>query len=117
MVVSPYADLWGSRMIVAVVDVFAFARNPVDANNVDQLILNALDGAALSVDGQVTLICHRVADVGLPPAIDSEGRRVYQVGGSYEVWTDQPLSYGPDVVLLDQLGTGAEIYDPTISGA
>lgn len=91
LVTAPYADLWGSRMIVALVDVFAFAENPVDANNVDQLILTSLDGAMLSVDGQTSLICRRVADLGGPPQLDSEGKKIYQIGGSYEIWTDQPL--------------------------
>ena len=91
LVVAPYSDAWGSRMIVALVDVFAIAANPVDANTVDQLILNTLDGAALTVDGQSSLICRRIADLPGAPQQDSEGKKIYQIGGSYEIWTDQPL--------------------------
>ena len=91
LVVAPYADLWGSRVIVALVDMLSFAENGVDASNVDQLILNAFDGAQLSVDGQTTLICRRVADIPGGPDTDSEGKKIYQIGGSYEIWTDQSL--------------------------
>lgn len=91
LVVAPYEDAWGSRMIVALMDLMVFAENGVDANNVDQLILNAFDGAQLTVDGQTALICRRVTDLPGGPDIDSEGKKIYQIGGSYEIWTDQPL--------------------------
>ena len=91
LVTAPYGDLWGSRVIVALMDVLAFAENPVDANNVDQLVLNVLDGATLTVDGQTALICKRVTDLPGPPSLNSEGKKIYQIGGSYEIWTDQPL--------------------------
>lgn len=91
LVVSPYAGLWGSRVIVALVDMSAFAENGVDANNVDQLILDAFDGSQFTVDGQTTLICRRVSDIPSGPDVDSEGKKIYQIGGSYEIWTDQTL--------------------------
>jgi hypothetical protein len=86
---APYEDDWTNRLIIAAFDVFIFSRDSVGANNVDQLAANALDGAAVVVDGQTTLICHRVADAPMPPDLDAEGKKVYQVGGSYELWTDQ----------------------------
>jgi hypothetical protein len=91
LVTAPYEDLWGSRLIVALMDVFAFSKNPVDANTIDQLILNTLDGAVLTVDGQTSLICRRVTDLPGGTELDSEGNKIYQIGGSYEIWTDQPL--------------------------
>jgi len=90
IVAAPYANLWGSRVIVTLVDLVVFAEKGVDASNVDQLVLNAFDGAQLTVDGQTTLICRRVADIPGGPDTDSEGKRIYQIGGSYEIWTDQP---------------------------
>ena len=92
VITAPYSDDWTGRMIVALVDVFAVSENPVDARNVDQLILNALDGATLTVDGQTSLICHRIGDLPPLPQKDPEGKKIYQIGGSYEIWTDQPLS-------------------------
>jgi len=91
LVASPYGSLWGSRVIVALIDLLAFAENGVDANNVDQLILDAFDGSQISVDGQTTLICRRIADIPGGPDVDSEGKKIYQIGGSYEIWTDQTL--------------------------
>jgi hypothetical protein len=78
-------------VIVALVDMLSFAENGVDASNVDQLILNAFDGAQITVDGQTTLICRRISDIPGGPEVDSEGKKIYQIGGSYEIWTDQSL--------------------------
>lgn len=91
LVAAPYGSLWGSRVIVALIDMWAYAENGVDASNVDQLIADAFDGSQFNVDGQDTLICRRVTDLPGGPDIDSEGKKIYQTGGSYEVWTDQSL--------------------------
>lgn len=90
-VAAPYEDDWGSRMIVAVVDVFSFSENQVIARNGDQIIADALDSAQLTVDDQTTLICRRIADVPATPDVDAEGKLIYQVGGTYEIWTNQSL--------------------------
>jgi hypothetical protein len=87
---APYDYAWGMLTIEAVFDVFAWAENPVDARNVDQLVANALNDAALSVDGQTLLLCRRVADVEGDPDIDARGRRIYQIGGTYGIQTYQP---------------------------
>jgi hypothetical protein len=46
----------------------------------------------LPVDGQRDLLCRRQATLPTPPDIDNEGKKVYQAGGSYEIWTDVPLT-------------------------
>lgn len=91
LVTAPYIDLWGSRMIIALLDVFVYAENPVVAENTDQLVLETLDGAILTVAAQNLLICRRVADLPGQSSETAEGRKLYQIGGSYEIWTDQPL--------------------------
>lgn len=91
LVSSPYEYDWTGVMIEAMFDVSIFAENPVDANNVDALVAAALNEAALAVSGQTTLLCRRVADMPTGPDVDAEGHRIYQVGGTYSVWTDQPL--------------------------
>jgi hypothetical protein len=90
-VVAPYEDAWGSRMTIALVDIFIFSRDQVEARNLDQSFIDAFDGAHLTVSDVTTLICRRVADVQMPPDLDEEGKKVYQVGGSYEIWTNQSL--------------------------
>ena len=72
-------------------DVFAFAVNPVDAENVDSLVAAALEDAPLAVTGQELLYCRRISDTTMPPAPDKTGRRIFQVGGTYRIVTDQPL--------------------------
>ena len=91
LVSSPYEYQWDGMQIHAVIDVSTYAANPVDANNIDALISGALNEAALAVNGQTTLLCRRVADLPTGPDVDSEGKRIYQVGGTYSVWTDQGL--------------------------
>lgn len=89
LVAAPYRYNWTGVVIEAMFDVSVFAENPVDANNIDALIAGALNEAGLNVDGQDNLLCRRVADLPTGPDIDSEGKRIYQVGGSYSVWTNQ----------------------------
>lgn len=91
-VAAPYEDDWSSRMIVAIVDVFVYSENQVTARNGDQIVADALDRVQLTVDDMTTLICRRIADIPAAPDVDAEGKLIYQVGGTYEIWTDQPLS-------------------------
>jgi hypothetical protein len=82
-----------SVMHVAGFDISVLDDNPVDAGNIDQLVANALHDASLDVGyGQTTLLCRRVADL-YAKDVDAEGKTYYAIGGTYEVWTDQPLPY------------------------
>jgi hypothetical protein len=82
LISAPYDYDWTGVILKAAFDVSVYAVNPVDANNIDALIAGALNDAELTVDGQ---------DSMLPtgPDLDSEGKRIYQVGGTYSVWTRQ----------------------------
>lgn len=88
LIYAPIRRQWGSQQYLAGFDVRVFHGNSVDANDIDALVLAALDDAALSIDGQSTLLCHRVADYSAQD-VDEEGRKIYVVGGSYEIWSDQ----------------------------
>lgn len=90
LVYSPYAYMWGSAMLFAGIDINIWDYSSVDANNIDALTTQTLHDVVLSVDGQTTLICRRVADLGNQD-VDDEGKKIYMVGGTYEIWTDQPL--------------------------
>jgi hypothetical protein len=91
LVAAVNEDAWGSRMIVALVDITVYSRDQVEASNLDVSMLQTLDGASLTVDGQTTLIARRVNDLRSTD-VDEEGLKVYGVGGSYEIWTDQTES-------------------------
>lgn len=82
--------LWGSFITEAEFGVFVFAENSVDAYNIDALVFTTLHDAELQVSGQSTLICRRMSSQTLADS-DEEGKKIYQVGGIYEVWTDQLL--------------------------
>jgi len=91
VVAAPYEDDWTHRTIVCLIDVTIFSRNQVEASNLDESMGQTLDGASLSVAGQTSLICYRVADLPRSVDLDEEGQKVYGVGGSYEIWTSQSL--------------------------
>ena len=88
IVYAPYDFAWGSVMIESAFDVYVFGENSVEANNLDALVLGTLHNATLSVDSQSTLVCRRVGDISSQD-MDDEGKKIYQIGGTYEIWTDQ----------------------------
>jgi hypothetical protein len=93
LVFGPYDYQWGSVTLIAGIDLFVFSRNPVEADNFDQELAGWLSDQPLPVEGQATLYCRRVATVPSPPDVDDEGEKVYQVGGTYEIWTDVSLTH------------------------
>jgi len=90
-VAASYESTWSSRAIIALFDVTIYSRSQVEASNLDQSMLEQLDGATLSPEGQTFLICRRVNDLRMTD-VDEEGQKVYGVGGSYEIWTSQNAS-------------------------
>ena len=88
LIYAPIRRQWGAQQYIVGIDTRIYAENPVDASNIDELVLNELDDAALVIDGQSTLLCHRVADFS-GPDVDEEGNKIAMVGGSYEIWSDQ----------------------------
>jgi len=92
LITASYSYTWSNVILAPMFDVWVYAENPVDANNIDALINSALAEAVLDVEEQSTMLCRRVADLPTGPDIDSEGKRIYQVGGSYSIWTEQPGS-------------------------
>lgn len=86
---APWGYTWDSVMIEVPLVVSVFHTNSVEAHNLDALVLAALQEAPLAVSGQSTLICRRVGDLSSQD-VDEEGKKIYQVGGRYEIWTDQP---------------------------
>lgn len=87
---GPMDFQWGSLLIPAGFRLFTFSRDQVVARNLDSLVVQTLHDAALNVDGQSTLFSRRVFDLSSAD-VDTEGQKVYQVGGVHEIWTDQTL--------------------------
>ena len=92
LVYGPYDYNWGDVTLIAGIDCFVFSRNPVEARNLDAVIAGWVSDQPLPVDGQDTLLCRRIATVPMPPDIDAEQKKVYQAGGSYEIWTNAPIT-------------------------
>lgn len=90
LVSDPYDFTNTSRTIRAAYDVVAVAGDQVEASNLDSLIANALEGSLQAVDGQTTLVCRRTN--GLRDSEETAaGDMIFRIGGTYEIWTDQPL--------------------------
>jgi hypothetical protein len=81
-------------MIKATFDIEVVHPNSVEAQNLDLLILQGLTEEAFAANledtgsGQTTLLCRRVLDLS-SDGRDDEGKKLYRIGGSYEIWTDQ----------------------------
>ena len=89
-------DDWGHRsMMRTIFDVAVVTDDQVQAHNLDAAILNGLKDAIIdplfdSGSGQSTLYFRRLSDTSFAAA-DGEGEKVYQVGGTYALWTDQAI--------------------------
>jgi len=90
LVTAPNQFAWGSTEIRAMFDVFAWSENSVEAENLDALIATALHNAPLDVGEQSLLQCRRMGATPTGSTTDGTGRKVYQIGGSYAIWTSHP---------------------------
>lgn len=78
-------------LLISTFDVFVISGDQVEAHNLDQLVLEGLQDKVLSFDPgseQSTLLCRRFMDLSFVD-IDDAGKKAYQVGGTYAVWTAQ----------------------------
>lgn len=90
LVGAPVLDDWSSRQIQSDWDVVVWHEEQVEASNLDSALMNVLEDNLVAVAGQDTLICRRVAGIRLPE-VTEDRKRIYRVGGTYRIWTDQPL--------------------------
>lgn len=83
---------WGGVTTKIGFDVFLLSDDQVEAHNLDQLIIDSLFDANLDLgsSGQRVLYCRRISDLSSAD-LDESGRRIYQMGGLHEVWTDQQI--------------------------
>jgi len=78
-------------LLISTFDVFVISADQVEAHNLDQLVLTGMQDKILTFDAgseQSTLLCRRFMDLSFVN-VDDAGKKVYQVGGSYSVWTGQ----------------------------
>lgn len=88
---------YGKATIHGLYDISVFALNPVEAENLDSLV-NALFSDPFAAEnlqafivGQTVLFCRRTVSMPTGPDRDDEGRRIVQIGGTYAIWTVQPV--------------------------
>jgi hypothetical protein len=88
-VYSPYSYYWGGQMTRAGVDVWVFSQDQVEAHDLNQLVIEAVQDVVLDLGDseQTSLYSRRVADLS-SAFLDGAGNKVYQVGGTFELWTD-----------------------------
>jgi hypothetical protein len=90
MVYAPYDDDWGKRTLRVAFDISAWSDNQVEANTLDSLVMTTVEDSLATVDGQTTLYARRTDGLRLPE-VDETGTRIFRAGGTYVIWTDQPL--------------------------
>jgi len=88
-------DDWGHRSLMRTgFDVVVVSDDQVQAHTLDEAILNGipttLNAFLEPSSGQSTLFCRRISDTSFAGR-DGEGEKVYQVGGTYALWTDQAI--------------------------
>lgn len=86
------------REIHALYDISFFSENPVEAENLDLLAATLFssptsdDALQAFLPEQTVLICRRSSNMPTGPDRDAVGKRIVQIGGTYEIWTDQALT-------------------------
>lgn len=68
--------------------VLIWSDDQVQARTLDQLVNETLWDADLGLEQQSTLLCRRTKDISRVRDA-GQGKRVYQVGGLYTIWTGQ----------------------------
>ena len=86
---APFEYAWGSALFMLGFDIVIRGTNPVEVNTLDALITEELHDSTLAVTGLSNLTVRRNAELPLSPERNAEGRRVFQNGGTYEMWFDQ----------------------------
>jgi hypothetical protein len=89
LMAGPYDRYWGSVLFIPGFDIVVRGTDPVEVSNLDVLITSELDDSTLEVTGLETLTVSRTAELPLPPERNAEGIRVFQNGGTYEVWLNK----------------------------
>lgn len=92
VVYAPHEYYWGGSSLRVGFDIFIVSDDQVEAHNLDQSVADTLHDAVLDLgsSGQTGLYCRRRADMSSAD-LDAAGKKVYQMGGTYEIWTDQSI--------------------------
>lgn len=99
LVTAPVDDDWTNRTIRSWWDIEITSEDQVEASTLDALAMNALEDNLLAVgegsgagftEKQTILYCRRITGLRAKEVTD-EGKTIYRVGGTYSIWTDQPL--------------------------
>lgn len=102
LVTAPYDDDWSNRTIRSWWDIEITSEDQVRASTADSLVMNVLEDGLLPIEvmdesdppvavtQQTILYCRRIVDLRGKETTD-EGKTLYRVGGTYSIWTDQPL--------------------------
>jgi hypothetical protein len=102
LVTAPYDDDWSNRTIRSWWDVEITSEDQVRASTADSLVMNVLEDSLLPIEvadeseppemitQQTILYCRRVVDLR-DKEITEDRRTLYRIGGTYSIWTDQPL--------------------------
>lgn len=91
-IVTSYREYDGTgMMLVTDVDVWSISDDQVQAHTLDQLVNDSLEDKTLQFEGasgQSSLSCRRIGDLSSLD-VDGAGHRIFQMGATYRIWSDQ----------------------------
>jgi hypothetical protein len=107
LVAAPYVDDFTKRTIRSWWDIEIWSKDQVEAGPLDAAVMNELEESVVGIEvpvdpsadpedpetemtTQTILYCRRIAGLRDKETTD-EGETVYRVGGTYSIWSDQPL--------------------------
>lgn len=86
---------WSNVLTRVGVDLVVHAKDQVEGRTLDALVMDSMQNAdfdfsatQLGSSGQSTLFCRLVLPLS-GADLDGEGRKLYLIGGQYEIWIDQ----------------------------
>ncbi len=102
LVTAPYDDDWSNRTIRSWWDIEITSEDQVRASTLDSQTAAVLEDSLLPIEVtdegdppvtttlQTILYCRRIVDLRDKEVTD-EGKTIYRIGGTYSIWTSQPL--------------------------
>lgn len=104
MVAAPVLDDWTARQIRSVWDLWITSGDQAVANNLASLMKRELENSLQSVTGQSILTTRLLNDLR-DKEITDEDQTIYRIGGTFAIWTDQPLNVNVTVTAAETIVT------------
>lgn len=104
MVPGAVVDDFTGRQLRTLWDVWVTAEDQVEASRLASLMKLEVEDNLLPVTGQSILQCRYVSGLR-DKEVTEEDKIIYRMGGTFAIWTDQPLNVNLTVTAADTVIT------------